>query len=598
MANRAIPFEQTPNLLALFFGQAEKFAHQPLLLNKVDGTYCAQSWATVAEQVRHMALALSQRIQPGDRVVIVAENRPEWLIADLAIMAAGGISVPAYTTHTVADHHHVLSDCSAAAVICTAAFAPRVMQAAVELATPPRFVLIAPQELKQNPGLEVEIWPTLMTEGKALAQPSQDGPTPALPGLAASRQDTACLIYTSGTGGAPKGVMQSHGSILHNCRGAHDVLLQLGLEEEVFLSFLPLSHAYEHTAGQFFPLSIGAQIAYAESIDALATNMQEIHPTIMTAVPRLYEVLRQKVLRGVEREGGAKLRWFNRTLALGQKRHKGQWMGPWGLLMNGLCSLLVRRKVQQRFGGRLKAFVSGGAPLNPDVGLFFTALGVRILQGYGQTEAAPVISVNIPRRVNLDAVGPPLTNTEIKIAEDGEICLRGELVMKGYWNAPKSTAQAIDPKGWLHTGDIGHFTPAGDLQITDRKKDIIVNSGGDNISPQRIEGYLGLEPTIAQALVYGDRRPHLVALIVPEGPLPAPGPERDALEREIRDAVSRVNKDLAPAEKIRRFALADAPFTVENGMLTPTIKLRRHVILQTYRDRLEALYQDKKPKNG
>jgi long-chain acyl-CoA synthetase len=585
LADHAIDFEKTANLGAMFFSQAEKFSQHPLLWRKVDGTYQPLPWALVATEIRHMAHALSQRITPGERVVIVAENRPEWLIADLAILVAGGISVPSYTTHTVADVLHVLSDCAASLVICSGSQAAKATQAAIQLSAPPRFVVLDDVPLKQNPNLDLELWDTVLSEGKTLTASAA-----ALPGLQAQRDDIACLIYTSGTGGAPKGVMLSHGAILHNCRGAHDVLLQLGLDAEVFLSFLPLSHAYEHTAGQFFPLSIGAQIAYAESIDALAGNMLEVRPTIMTAVPRLYEVLRQKIIRGIEREGGAKLRWFNRTLSLGQKRLSGQRLSPVEWLQDRLCDLLVRRKVRARFGGRLKAFVSGGAPLNAEVGGFFTALGVCILQGYGQTEAAPVISVNLPGRVRLDAVGPPLHGTEVKIADDGEICVRGEMMMKGYWNAPKATAKAIDADGWLHTGDIGEMSSQGDLKITDRKKDIIVNSGGDNISPQRIEGYLTLEPAIAQALIYGDRRPHLVALIVPADPIPSDPAVRATLETSIREALGRVNQGLSAMEKIRKFTLADAPFTPENGMLTPTVKLRRHAILDIYRERLESLY--------
>lgn len=587
MSSRAIDFSLAQNLCETFFAQATRFGEAPFLWSKHQGRYAPLSWQTVRLQVEQAARGFQTALNLPEqaRVVIVSDNRPEWCIADLAIMAAGGITVPAYTTNTISDHLHILHDSEASLVICSGKVAPKVMQAATQLAKPPRFVFFDPEEIHQNPGVDWISWEDLLRAGMASEHP--------LPGLHATPKQTACLIYTSGTGGAPKGVMLSHGAILHNCLGAHEVIKMLDLGEQIFLSFLPLSHAYEHTAGQFFPITIGAQIAYAESLDALATNMQEIRPTIMTAVPRLYEVLRQKILRGVDRQGGRQAAWFHRTVHLGSKAFNGSLSFPEHLL-NLLCGLLVRRKVKQRFGGRLKAFVSGGAPLNADIGSFFTALGVRILQGYGQTEAAPVISVTLPSRIRSGAVGPAMKGVELKIADDGEICVRGPMVMNGYWNNPTATAQVLDADGWLHTGDIGEITDEGDLRITDRKKDIIVNSGGDNLSPQRVEGFLTLESDIAQAMVFGDGRPHLVALIVPEQTLK----DRlygtpEALHQTLWQAVSRVNQTLSPLEKIRAIAVADDQFTIDNGMLTPTLKLRRHIILKTYRGRLEALYREK-----
>jgi long-chain acyl-CoA synthetase len=399
--------------------------------------------------------------------------------------------------------------------------------------------------------------------------------------------------------------MLSHGAILSNCQGAHDLLLRLGLSDEVFLSFLPLGHAYEHTAGQFFPLSIGAQIYYAEGLDQLAATLAEVRPTIMTAVPRLYEVLRHKILLGMERRGGASRAWFHRALALGLKRqHTPAAMTARERILDHLCSLLVRRAIGKRFGGRLKCFVSGGAPLAVEVGAFFTALGVRVLQGYGLTECGPVISVNPPDRIKMETVGPPLRGVDLTLAEDGEICVRGELVMRGYWNNPTATEAVIDADGWLHTGDLGTLDADGYLCITDRKKDIIVTSGGDTIAPQRVEGFLALEPEIAQAMVYGDRRPHLVALIVPDPDhmrrwAADHGRDPDLADiaadadfrTSIAETIRRVNRAMAPPEKVRRFCIAADPFSVDNGMMTPTMKIRRHVVREHYRDRLEGLYE-------
>lgn len=599
MAGRAIDFERSQSLIAMFFEQAEHLAPRPFLWAKQDGQWQPTTWAEAAETVTALANGLlSLGLRSGDRVLLLSENRPEWCLADLAVMTAGCITVPAYTTNTVSDHLHILNDCQAAAVIVsTGRLARRLMQAAAQMGSPPMVIVIDPTDLRQNPGLDTHLWADVVAAGQGQPRPQA--------AARAQRSHSACIIYTSGTGGAPKGVVLSHGAIITNCMGAHDLLLQLGLADEVFLSFLPLSHAYEHTAGQFFPISIGAQIYYAEGLDQLAGNLQEVRPTLMTAVPRLYEVLRQKILRGIERQGGSKLKWFNRTLALGLKRQTA----PESLtlsdrLLDMLASLLVRRKVGQRFGGRLKCFVSGGAPLNEEVGQFFTALGVRILQGYGQTEAAPVISANHPTRIKMDSVGPPLRGVELHIAPDGEIYVRGELVMRGYWNNPKATEQVIDADGWLHTGDIGKLDADGYLRITDRKKDIIVNSGGDNISPQRVEGFLALEPEIAQAMVYGDKRPHLVALIVPDpeflqrwaketGRQPDLSALRDDpdFRKPIGEAIQRVNRGLSNIEKVRKYCIAEEAFSVENEMLTPTMKIRRHVIRAHYGDQLENLYQ-------
>jgi len=407
--------------------------------------------------------------------------------------------------------------------------------------------------------------------------------------------DLACLIYTSGTGGLPKGVMMSHANILSNCYGAFRLLEILGLEDEVFLNFLPLSHAYEHTAGLMFPISIGAEIYFAEGADTLPANLIEARPTIMTAVPRLYETMHQRLLRGIEREGGWKAKLFFLALDLGTKRLADpKALTIFDRLLDRIVDRLVRDKLRARFGGRLKAMVSGGAPLNPKIGTFFLALGLRLLQGYGQTEASPVVSANRPDKIKIHTVGPPLDGVEVKIAEDGEILVRGAAVMKGYWNEPEATARAL-AGGWLHTGDVGEIDGDGYIIITDRKRDFIKNSGGDMIAPARVEGYLTLEPEIAQAMVYGDRRPHLVAVIVPAKELldRTSGKDDSELVKAINAAVGRVNHGLAAIERVRRFIIAAEPFTTANSQMTPTLKIRRHAIRQVYGAALEALYEGK-----
>lgn len=585
------------NLVAMFERSAARRGEAPFLWAKRDGAYRAWSWARVKDEAERLARALVQMgVERGDRVLIVSENRPEWCVADLAILMAGAVTVPAYTTNTVEDHAFLLAHSEAKAVICSGRQLAKRLLPAVAQVPGVRLVLFM-EPLDDVGALPVSAlsWADALQLGAR---------SPGLTHVASlGRGDLACFIYTSGTGGRPKGVMLSHGNIMANITGVWHLLERIGLGDEVFLSFLPLSHAYEHTAGQFLPIAMGAEIYYAEGVETLSTNLVEAKPTIVTCVPRLFEVLRQKIVSGVERKGGLSARLFGLALDLGRRRWKEGRLPPHLALVDAALDRLVRRQVKARFGGRLKAMVSGGAPLNPDVGLFFQALGVPVLQGYGQTEAAPVISVNVPGRCKIDTVGPPLAGAEVRIAEDGEILVRGDLVMQGYWKDEAGTTQALR-EGWLHTGDIGEFDGDGYLRITDRKKDIIINSGGDNIAPAKVEGVLLLEPEIGQALVYGDRRPHLVALIVPHqdfvrafaklnkvAPDLATLAEDPAFKAAIGEAVTRANRKLSAVERIRKFHIMPDPFSIENGLLTPTMKLRRPLIIQQYQELLESLYR-------
>jgi len=582
-----------PNLVTMFFTQAENNGDKPFLWAMKDGSFQPMSWRETASRVVGLARGLrALGVVAGDRIVLVSENRPEWLIADMAIMAVGAISVPAYTTNTEADHLHILENSGAKGAIVSTRKLANTLIPAAHRADETHFVIaIEPPEIAQHLTIDLHRWDDVQATSET---GSKTGADIAAEAEQFQRTDTACIIYTSGTGGAPKGVMLSHGAILHNCEGADDALRELGLGHEVFLSFLPLSHSYEHSPGQFFPILIGADIYYAESAELLVKNMGQARPTIMVSVPRLYEMMRARILAGVRIKGGLSEKLFHKTVALGRKRYLGG--GSLGLsdsILDAVLDKLVRAKVRARFGGRLKAMVSGGAPLNPDIGIFFTALGLRILQGYGQTESAPVASVNRPGKVKMHTVGPPLINTEVRTAEDGEILIKGELVMQGYWRDPELSAQTVK-EGWLHTGDIGVIDADGYIQITDRKKDIIVNSGGDNISPQRIEGLLTLEPEIAQAMVYGDQRPHLVGVVVPDGEwlkgwVAAHGEDAD-IAGALGEAVSRVNADLSNIEKVRRFIVGDEAFSIDNEQMTPTLKVRRHKITEIYSERLESLY--------
>lgn len=592
--------ERFPNLVAMFFARARENGDKPFLWHKANGSWQPTSWAEAARQVASLAAALQALgLKAGDRVMLVSENRPEWCISDLAIMAAGCVTVPTYTTNTERDHQHILDNSGACATIVSSDKLAKTLLPAVLRATSGHHIVIGMEDLRagRSGAFAFHRWHQLIAD-----HPTD--PARAAAAATAGRGDLACIIYTSGTGGSPRGVMQHHGAILHNVEGCCTIIAEdFGWDDEVFLSFLPLSHAYEHTGGQHFPIGLGGQIYYAEGLEKLASNIEEVRPTIMVVVPRLFEVLRTRITKQVEKQGKFANFLLDKAVALGGKKAHGA-RSVADLPMQLLVNTTLRPKLAKRFGGRLKAMVSGGAPLNPEVGQFFEAIGLTLLQGYGQTEAAPVISCNRPSaRLKHDTVGPPLPNTEVRIADDGEILVRGELVMHGYWRNEDETARVLKD-GWLHTGDIGHLDDAGRIQITDRKKDIIVNDKGDNVAPQKVEGMLTLQPEIVQAMIHGDRKPYMVAVVVPD-------PEwtqewcahtgascdfkRLAQDLDYRAAVSaaveRVNKELSQIERIRRFILADGPFTIENQQLTPSLKIRRHVLRQVYGERLDALYR-------
>lgn len=587
--------------MELFLNRADRLGERPFLWARRGGAWQAISWAEAARQVCVLAEALrGLGLDSGDRVMLVSENRPEWCIADFAIMAAGCITVPAYVTNTERDHAHVLENSGARAVIVANDKLARALLPAVLRSDTARHVIgIEPLRIAQTGSFEYRDWAALLGGDATAARAAVEDRIAKI-----GRDDTACLIYTSGTGGAPRGVMQHHGAILCNIDGAGRVLAEdFGLEDEVFLSFLPLSHAYEHTGGQMLPIAVGAQIYYSEGLEKLASNIEDVRPTIMVVVPRLFEVLRTRIMKQVEKQGRVANYLMTKAMAIGAREAQGR-KRLFDRPMDFILEKALRPKIRHKFGGRIKAMVSGGAPLNPEVGVFFDAMGLTMLQGYGQTEAGPVISCNRPRAgLKMDTVGPPLDGVEVKIAPDGEILVRGELVMHGYWRNEAETAKALQD-GWLHTGDIGHLDAAGRIMITDRKKDMIVNDKGDNVSPQKVEGMLTLQPEIAQAMVVGDKRPYLVGLIVPDAEWAlewsrAQDEKFDfhdlqdlpAFRSAVRAAIDRVNQDLSVVEKVRQFTFADEAFTIENEEMTPSLKIRRHKLKERYAARLDALYK-------
>jgi long-chain acyl-CoA synthetase len=554
-----------PNLATMLFDLAKTWRAKPLFRAYRDNAWHSTTWAEFARMTASCARHLrAQGIGPGDRVVICAENRPDYPVAEVALMAIRAVPVPAYVTNTIDDHTHILRDSGArAAIVSSGALADR-LRAAGDKATVLGLDLLFE--------LGSEQWDRMLADDMPpddIARDAGEIPPTAM----------ACLIYTSGTGGLPRGVMLPHRCILSNCRGAFELVRPLRLKDEIYLSYLPLSHSYEHTVGNFFFASLGTEIVYSRGVEHLAADMLAVRPTILTAVPRVLEVIRGRVMTQVAQQPAWKQQLFHRALDIGYKRLEGTRLSLTERLMDPVLDRIVRAKIRDRFGGRLRAAVSGGARLEPDVGRFFLALGLLLIQGYGQTEAGPVISATPPEAIRIETVGHPLLGVDLRLADDGEILVHGDLVMDGYWGRPEDTALAIQD-GWLHTGDIGSIDDEGNLRITDRKKDMIVLSGGENVSPAKIEGMLMAEPEIAQAVVAGDGRAGLTALVVP-----ADGHD----DVSVALALTRTNHRLSVTERIRRHAVVK-PFTIENGLMTATQKIRRLMVIRANADILARLH--------
>ena len=529
------------------------------------------SWRVVDGQIRILSTYLKKMISEGDRCLLLSENRPEWLISDLSIMNAGGVTVPLFTTYSDKDYEYIIKDCMPKVCIVSNQEQfdkiKRYLTKDIKVISMESFdeELVFFQKIFSD-------WQTKMIDQNFKIQHTVN--------TNLKRNDLACIIYTSGTTGNPKGVMLSHGGILSNCEGALDILVPLFKNEKpVFLTWLPLSHSYEH-AVQFVQISLEAKVYYAESLEKLLSNMSVAKPTIMTAVPRFYQNLYSKIYMNFSKQKGLKKKLISSTISLGIKKLNKSRLSLVENFINFFCEKLVRRKIKNQFGGELKAFVSGGGALDQKIGEFLNSIGLPTLQGYGLTEASPVVSCNIPGKIKIETVGPPFKTNQVKIAEDGEILVKGENIMLGYWNKKKETDEVIKD-GWLHTGDIGEITKEGNLKITDRKKEIIVNLGGDNISPSKIENLLCLSEKIKQSFIYGDEKTYLVALIVSES---------NENKKEIEIYLEGLNKTLSLVEKVKKFKLINEEFTIENGMLTPTLKLKRKKILEKYKEDLEKLY--------
>ena len=555
------------SLVELFFKKYQEIkspSDKPFLKWLKDSKKEFLSWKEVEQKIRILTEYLKSNLSRGDRCVLLSENRPEWLITDLSIMNAGGVTVPLFTTYSEKDYEYIINDCEP--TIC-------IVSNNIQLSKIKNFISNKIKVLSiENISDKIESLESIFNKKNLEANFNFNQEL--------QRKDLACIIYTSGTTGNPKGVMLSHGGILSNCEGAQEVLeLLLTKETPVFLTWLPLSHSYEHTV-QYVQILLGAKVYYAESLEKLLSNIAIAKPTIMTAVPRFYQNLFSKISLNFSKQRGLKKKLIDKTILLGIKTLNNEELSFNEKINNYLCELLVRRKIKNQFGGKLKAFVSGGGALDKKIGEFLNSIGLSTLQGYGLTETSPVVSCNIPGKIKIETVGPPFKTNEVQIAEDGEILVKGENVMLGYWNMKKETDEILKD-GWLHTGDIGQITQEGNLKITDRKKEIIVNLGGDNISPSKIENLLCLNDKIKQSFVYGDKKTYLVALIVCES---------EENKKEIEFYLESLNTNLSLVERVKKFKLIKEEFTIENGMLTPTLKLKRKKILEIYKQDLEKLY--------
>ena len=562
------------NLPELFYFQADKNENNQHLL-KLDSNnqVISMSWLETKNLTKKIHNFLANKyLGELERVLLVSENRPEWMASDIAIMSNKLICVPNYTTYTSRDFEHILNDSQPVGLIVSNKnLLQTILTASEKIKYNFKFILCF--DYFENNSISNLVFLNDLTDD------NNDNNREKIKEI--KRTDPACIIYTSGTQGLPKGVILSHGGILSNCEGAYELLKTIKSPDLTFLTWLPLSHSYEH-AVQFVQIILEAKVFYNKSIETLLPTVKIAQPHIMTAVPRFYNNLHAKMKINLKNQSNFKQNLFNKTIQLGTKKFKNIKLSFSENLINLILDKLVRKKVKNNFGGRLEAFISGGGPLDSQVGEALNALGLKTLQGYGLTETSPVVSCNLLNKVKVDTVGPIFPGVEVKLAEDGEILVKGENLMLGYWNNKEATEQTIKD-GWLHTGDIGEFDEDNYLKITDRKKDIIVSLGGDNIAPSKIENLLTLSPEIEQACVFGEQKNYIAALLVLNS-------ESKSSDEDIQRYIDEVNKDLTQPEKIKKFIFIDEPFSIENNLMTPTMKVRRHEVQKKYQNQIDQLF--------
>lgn len=587
-------------LISLFDQAVQNYGDKPALAHKPKGgTYQDISYTEFGESVDTFSRGLTAiGVEKGDRVAILSENRPEWAITDFGILKVGAVNVPMFSTLTAAQVGYILKD-SGAKVICVSTKDQLKKVISIRDEVPTLEHIIIYNEVDDEVPAGVSQFVDVCSKGSETGNPIE---------IDIDENDLATIIYTSGTTGNPKGVMLTHANFISNYNAAKS-LIDVG-ETDVLLSFLPLSHVFERLGGHYVPLFSGAKVAYAESTFTVAQNMQDVSPTVMLSVPRLYETMHDRVLRAVQAGSSLKQKIFHWGVSVGSavssKIQDGEKPSAILKLKQSVADKLVFAKLKAATGGRLRFFVSGGAALPKSIAEFFHAAGILILEGYGLTETSPIISMNHPGKWKFGTVGATIPGIEVKIAEDGEIITRGPHVMNGYFNNEEATAEAIDSDGWFHTGDIGIIDENGFIQITDRKKNIIVLSNGKNVAPQPIESQLVQSPYINQIMLVGNERKNIAALIVPifealkswasengvdTTDLPKLLKTREVqqlIQSEIRERLT----DFADFEQVRRFALLEKEFSQEEDEMTPTLKLKRNVIIEKYSDVIEGMYPE------
>lgn len=597
-------FNTIPNM---FYKLVEKYnSSKPAILYKEGGEYIGKTHAEILETVECLALGLMELgIREGDRVGIVSENRIEWIYSDLAILTIGAIDVPIFPTLTSKQEKYIFENCQATVIIVSNNFQlQKVLEFKDELPSL-RHVIVINDDFNVD-DVSVKSLNDIIKRGKDIRNSSERKHILKERLNKIGPNDIATIIYTSGTTGDPKGVMLTHKNILSNIEGVFEAIELT--ENDTFLSFLPLCHSYERTAGYYSAIATGGTMALAESLETVATNLLEVNPTIMTTVPRLLEIVRKKVYANIEKESRIKQKIFHMAIETGKKyimKKLNNEPIPFVLSKQyKFFDKLVFSKIREKFGNRLRMFVSGGAALSPDVNTFFMSAGITIIEGYGLTEASPVVSVNRINSIEIGSIGKLFYNLEVKIAEDGELLVRGPSIMKGYWNDKLATEEAIDSDGWLYTGDIAEWTEKGNLKITDRKKNIIVSSGGKNIAPQPIENLLCQSPYIEHCVLIGDRREFCTALITPDFEQIKKLADifeikynsvnelisNEKIIKTIQQDIDRLQKDLAKYERVRKFSLLSQPFTVENGELSPKLSIRRHIVERKFASIIDSMY--------
>ena len=565
------------NLNEIFESQKDKLRDKSLFWHKENGNWVSISWNEAGRQINILSEFLKTiEINKGDRVSIISKNSPFWCIADLAIMKIGAITVPAYTTSNENELLYLLNHSESKLALLDEEAYLKIKKIKKKLIFTKKFILL--ENLKSTENKSFFIYHKDILNKKIITNSQETNIDYKI-----SKDDTACIIYTSGTSANPKGVMLSHNSIKSNIEGAKIYLDDIKIDNHKFLSILPLSHAYERTGGFLLPIYIGGEIYFSNNRDQLLNDLQFVNPTLMVAVPRLYDVLLKKISNSIKSKNKIIKYLFEKNLILGNKKYNNENLNVKDKFLDFIIDLTIRKKIKKIFGKNLMAFVSGGAALKQNAAIFFFSMGIKILQGYGQTEYSPIISITPFNKIKLDKVGKAIHLTEIKLSKDKEILVRGKSLMQGYWKDKKSTDKTII-NGWLHTGDLGLFDDENYLKILGRKNEMIVNSGGENIAPAPLEDLFLSYDEIDQIMIYGHEKPYLVALVYPSEEIK----ENKKLVRKIFD---EVNNNLSLTKKIRKFYLIKNPFSIESSELTPTLKIKRRIVEKNYHKELQSLYK-------